>query len=142
LDNFRASRDRDFTLQGIKSRHRKKAEKMRPGDRILYYITGLQVFGGTATIVGTYFEDHEPIWRSKKDHEDYPFRVPIRPDVILDEASFVPSESFVGRLEYLKKWPVEHWRLAFQGNVHVLPPADFEIVELDLRALAAPLAAR
>ena len=38
LDNFRASRARGFTVQGIKSRHRKKAEKMQVGDRVLYYI--------------------------------------------------------------------------------------------------------
>lgn len=133
LDNFRASRALGFAVQGVKSRHRKKAEQMRPGDRILYYITGEQKFGGTATITGLYYEDREPIWTSKKDGEIYPFRVPIAPAVILDETDFLPSASFVGRLEYFKKWPAEHWRLAFQGNVHLLPPADFATIEADLR---------
>lgn len=137
VDNFRASRAHGFTLQGIKSRHRKKAERMKAGDRILYYITGLQRFGGTATITGPYFEDHEPIWQSKKDQEDYPFRVPIAPGVILEEGQFVPSEAFVGRLEYLKKWPAQHWRLAFQGNVHVLPAGDFAVIEQELVAARA-----
>lgn len=142
LDNFRASRARDFTVQGMKSRHRKKAEKMRAGDRILYYVTGLQVFGGSATITGPYYEDHEPIWQGKKDGEDYPFRVPIAPNTILDEDQFVPSASFVGRLDYFQKWPAEHWRLAFQGNVHILPAADFQTIEADLIAARSIAASR
>ena len=39
-------------------------------------------------------------------------------------------------MAYVKKWPVEHWRLAFQGNVHLLPKADFEILEREMRAVS------
>jgi len=35
-DNFRKSREHGFGIQGLKSRHRKRAEAMRAGDRMLY----------------------------------------------------------------------------------------------------------
>ena len=47
--NFETSRARGFDLAGMKSRHRKKAEKVERGDRVLFYVTGLQCFGGAAT---------------------------------------------------------------------------------------------
>ena len=133
-DNFEVSRTLEFSVQGMKSRHRKKAEKMVPGDRIVYYLTGIQQFGGTATITSEYFEDHNPIWNSKKKGEDYPFRVEIKPDVILDPSQFVDAKSVVPEMEYPKRWPAEHWHLAFQGNVHLLPESDFRLIEEKLVA--------
>src|SRR5215217_5206157 len=63
-DNIAKTRALGFTVQGIKSGHRKKAEKMQPGDRIVVYATGRQAFAFTATITSEYFEDHEVIWTS------------------------------------------------------------------------------
>jgi len=69
-DNFRKTRELGYTIQGLKSRHRRRVETMRVGDRLLYY-----------------------------------------------------------RLDYVRKWPPEHWTLAFQGHIHALPRNDFAIVE-------------
>ncbi|GIW05663.1 MAG: hypothetical protein KatS3mg060_0468 [Dehalococcoidia bacterium] len=132
--NFEVSRARGFDLAGMKSRHRKKAEAVRAGDRVLFYLTGRQAFGGSATATGPFFESHEPIWSSKKDGEEYPFRFPIRPDIILEPDQFVAAESLLPQLEWVKKWPPAHWHLAFQGNVHQLPEHDFATIEEALRA--------
>ncbi|MCS6802698.1 MAG: EVE domain-containing protein [Chloroflexota bacterium] len=138
--NFEVSRARGFDLAGMKRRHRRKAELVQAGDRVLFYLTGLQAFGGTATATGPYFESHEPIWSSKKAEEEYPFRFPIRPDVILEPAQFVKAETLLPQLEWVKKWPPAHWQLAFQGNVHQLPEHDFATIESALRAAkAAPV---
>ena len=128
-ENFEISRSLGFSLQGMKSRHRKKAEKMVPGDHILYYLTGVQQFGGTATITSPYVEDHSPIWVSKKKGEDYPFRVEIKPDTIPDPGQYVDALDVVPIMEYVKRWSPEHWHLAFQGNVHLLPEGDFSLIE-------------
>jgi hypothetical protein len=97
---------------------------MRPGDGLVYYLSGVQVFGATATIESEGFEDHELIWRSKPG-EDYPYRVKISPDVILDEEQWVPSEAVAPGLAYVQKWPAEHWKLAFQGNLRQIPDEDY-----------------
>ena len=39
-DNYRKTLEHGFTVQGIKSRHRKRAETMRSGDRLVFYVTG------------------------------------------------------------------------------------------------------
>lgn len=139
-DNFDATRRLNFTVQGIKSRHRKKAESMKPGDRIVWYITGLKAFAGFATITSTYYEDHTPIWKSrdpKKDAEDYPYRVNIQPDVVLDDSAFIPAEPIARQMTYVSKWPAANWTLAFQGNVHKIDDDDFALIESALRDATA-----
>jgi hypothetical protein len=130
-DNFRKTRELGFTVQGIKSRHRKKAERMQPGDQLAWYLTGVKAFGGVATITSPYFESHDRIWQSgdpKKEAEDYPFRVEIRPDLVLDEGEWAPAEPVARQMTYVSKWPASNWTLAFQGNVHLIDDSDFELI--------------
>lgn len=137
VDNFRISREMGFTLQGVKHGHRKKAEKMQPSDRVIYYVTGQMKIAGIATIIGRYYEDHSIIWHSDKKGEDYPFRFAIEPYRILDEAEFIPVQDLVPDMIYTKKWPAEHWRLAFQGNVHSLGEKDYRLIEAAVQQAAA-----
>jgi EVE domain len=134
-ENFAKTRELGFTIQGMKSRHRKKAERMRPGDKIAYYITGNKSFAGISTITSDYFESHEPIWKSKdpaKAAEDYPFRVHIEPELILDEDDFVDAEPAARQMEYVSRFQPEYWTLAFQGNVHEISRSDFEVIRRSL----------
>lgn len=113
-------------MQGFKTRQRKKVmERMEPGDRLVWYLTGVQVFGGTATVASKGFEDHELIWRSKPG-EDYPWRVKLRDARLRTEHEWVPSHVVGPGLAYVQKWPAEHWKLAFQGNLHLIADADYE----------------
>ena len=132
-DNFETSRARGFDIAGMKSRHRKKAERVRPGDRVVYYLVGMKSVGGISEVTGTYVEDNTHIWDSRKEGEEYPFRFPVRPLAIRDAGDYVPMIDLVPLLEYSKRWPAEHWTLAFQGNVHVLSDGDFEIIEHAVR---------
>lgn len=134
-DNYARTRELGFTVQGIKSRHRKKAEKMQEGDRVLWYLTGIQSFAGTATITGPYFEGTDIIWASRPG-EIYPWRFPIEADTVLAPGDAIKAESLLPELEFVKKWPAEHWHLAFQGNVHILPREDFERIERALQEKA------
>ncbi len=131
VDNWQRTVDRGFTIQGLKSRHRKKAEQMRPGDKIVYYVTGRKAFAGVATVTSPFFEDSEPIWVSgnaKKAGEEYPFQVRIEADLALAGDAFVPAERIARKMVYASKWPAEHWTLAFQGNVHLIPEEDYRLI--------------
>jgi hypothetical protein len=140
-DNFERTREHGFGVQGMKSRHRKKAERMAAGDKLVWYVTGDQAFAGYATITGEFFEDHEPIWSSgKKKDEDYPWRVPIRKEVALPRERWVSAEGLARTLAHVSKWPPEHWRLAFQGNVHEIPEGDFELIRSEIDAAASEAA--
>ena len=140
LENFRTTRDHGFTVQGIKSRHRKKAEQMKPGDRITWYVTGVKAFAGTATITSEYYEDHTVIWKStnkKRAEEVYPYRFKIEANTILPEDEFVDAEPVARQMTHVSKWPPANWTLAFQGNVHKIDDEDFAIIE-DAVTAAAP----
>jgi hypothetical protein len=142
-ENYMRTAELGFTLQGLKSRHRKKAERMKPGDKIIYYVTGRKAFGGIATIESTYFESHERIWQSgdaKKAAEDYPFRVRISPDIIVPLEDAVPAEPVARKMTYVSKWPTENWTLAFQGNVHEIGADDYRLIRRAIEA-AAPVGA-
>ena len=131
-DNFAATAARGWKVQGVKSRRRRTAEELRPGDRLVYYVTKHMAFGAVAEITGTMFEDHEPIWSSKPG-EDYPWRVEIAPEIVREEPQeWVPAEALVEALDFPKKWPAEHWRLAFQGNIREWPEHDLEVVRAAL----------
>lgn len=136
-DNFEVSRARGFDIAGMKGRHRKKAETVRAGDTVFFYLTGLKAIGGLAEVTGPAFEDDTHIWTSNKVGEEYPFRFPIRPvAIVADPADFVRVEDLVDSLEYVRRWPRANWTLAFQGNVHKLGDSDFERIAAAVRAAA------
>ncbi len=104
---------------------------MQPGDRLAWYVTGAKAFAGTATMISGYVESHERIWGSSnpaKADEDYPFRVQIEPDLILEDEAFVDAEPIARQMDYAKKWPSANWTLAFQGNVHEIGDGDFDLI--------------
>jgi predicted RNA-binding protein len=130
LDNFRATRNHGFRVIGAKERRRRLAEQIEPGDRIVFYVTGIQAFGGIVEVSGEMVEDRTPVWPGKPPKPDlYPWRFETRPVVILDEDEFVPALELVDQLEHVRRWPREHWRLAFQGQLRTVSEADAELLE-------------
>ncbi len=134
--NYDISKNLGFTIQGLKSRHQKKADQMKPGDKMIYYLTGgSKALGGIVTVKSLYVEDFTEIWdcsssaRTGKP-EMYPFRFKIEPYLIPDdESGFVEVTPIHTQLQYLKKWPEKNWTLGFQGNVHHWPEVDYRLVE-------------
>ncbi len=137
LANFRASREHGFDVVGLKERRRRLAEQIEPGDRMVFYVTGVQAFGAMARIVGELYEDRTRIWPGKPGKaDDYPWRFPAEPELVLPETSFVPAVDLAPRLEHVRRWPAEHWRLAFQGQLRPVSDADAALLEERLRAAA------
>lgn len=132
-DNLQATKERGFTVQGIKSRHRKKAEQMKPGDKLIYYLTGKKMFAATATVTSEFYEADDLIWTSRNTKRDgspenYPFRVEIEPELVADEDAWIDAEPVARQMIHARKWPAENWTLAFQGNVHNVPNEDYELI--------------
>jgi hypothetical protein len=140
VDNFRATREHGFRVIGAKEGRRRMAEQIAPGDRIVFYLTGIQAFGGIVRVTGEMFEDREKLWPGKPGKADpYPWRFETEPLLVLDEDSFVPAEDVALELEHVRKWPAEHWQLAFQGQLRAVPDADAELLESRIRdAASAP----
>ena len=141
LDNFRTTREYGFRLIGAKERRRLLAEQIEPGDEIVLYVTVVQAFGAILRVTSEMFEDREPVWPGKPGkRDDYPWRFETEPVVALEEESFVAAEDLAHELEHVRKWPAEHWKLAFQGQLRMVSEADARLLGQRLRA-AAPTAA-
>jgi len=133
-ENFRITRDLGFTIQGLKAQHRRKVQRIEPGDRILFYVYGIRRFPATATATSSYLEDSSPTWQ-KEGSADWPYRVHIKPEVVLDQNQYIDANLLAPRLEYIRRWPPEDWYLAFQGNLHLLPKGDFFLIEEEMKKL-------
>jgi predicted RNA-binding protein len=134
LDNFRATRERDFRVIGAKERRRAMAERIEPGDRIVFYVTVVQALGGIVEVTGPMYEDRERIWPGKPGKVDaYPWRFETRPVAVLEEADFIPAVELLDELEHVRRWPREHWQLAFQGQLRTVSAADAELLESRIR---------
>jgi EVE domain len=138
LENFRVSAARGFDVVGFKERRRSQALEFEPGDEIVFFVTGAQAFGGIVRLRSVMFEDRTPIWPqgTKPRPEEYPWRVETEPVTILDESEFVPAEPLAPELEHVRKWPLDHWQLAFQGQLRVIPAADAELLSERIAAAA------
>ncbi len=134
-DNFQTAIDRGFDLFGFKSTRRKASSEMEPGDKLVFYLTGIKMFGGIATVKSDSFEDHTKIFKSeKKPEEDYPYRVKTKADIILKEDDMLYVPDYVPMLEFTKKGETRSWAMHFQGNLHRISEADYKLLEKDMKA--------
>jgi hypothetical protein len=135
---FGTTRDLGFKRHGFKSTRRGMAAAMKPGDRMAFYITGRKQFAGAVEITSEMVEEHDRVWTSpKKPNELYPIRVGIKPILLLDEADWLDAEPYHERFSWTQRWPRKNWTLAYQGNLHQVPAADFELLLADLKKAAA-----
>ncbi len=136
-DNFAATRERGFRIIGLKERNRNRALEIEPGDRIVFWLTKVQRFAGSVTVTGEMFEDREKIWPGKPGKVDpYPWRFETEPEIVLADEEQVPGEELAPRLEHVQKWPAEHWKLAFQGQIRPVSEADADLLVDALRSAA------
>src|SRR4051812_33889451 len=141
LENFRATREHGFRVIGAKEGRRGMAEQIEPGDRIVFYVTGVKAFGGIVRVIGELYEDRERIWPGKPGNPDpYPWRFDTEPELVLDEDEFAPAVGVGGEPQPAARGPAENWTLAFQGQLRSVSEADAQLLERRIRE-AAPAAA-
>ena len=137
LDNYRASAERGFRVIGMKERRRRLAEQVHPGDTIIFYVTGVQAFGGSVRVTGEMYESRAKIWPGKPGQPDqYPWRFETEPLIVLGEDELIPAAGLAQQLEHVRKWPPEHWHLAFQGQLRPISYKDAAVLERALRDAA------
>ena len=74
------------------------------------------------------------MWPGKPGKADpYPWRFKASPEVAPEPEAWVPAEGLKDSLEHVRKWPAEHWKLAFQGQLRTVSEHDANLL---LEALA------
>lgn len=135
--NFAATREHGFRLIGMKERRRRQALEIEPGDRLVSYLTQVGCFAASVIVTGELYEDRRRIWPGKPGNPDiYPWRLETEPEIVLDEDRWIDAAGLAPRLEHVRKWPAEHWRLAFQGQLRTVGDADAALLVGALRTAA------
>src|SRR3970282_1145888 len=96
---MRIAEARGFDIFGFKSTRRSEVSSMRPGDKLIFYLTKIMKFGGMVEVTSDYFEDHARVFKSKekpalsgaegKPGEDYPWRVKVKPLIVLQPEQYL-----------------------------------------------------
>ena len=136
-ENFRITRDMGFTVHGLKPKYRRRAERMEPGDLMLFYVSGSRQWTATASVKSKKYEDRTPIWQTRRGDDEFPYRVKIAPNIVLDEGEYIDAGDVGPRLDYLKRWPPERWYLAFFDSLHLLPQKDFRLIEGEMKRISS-----
>lgn len=127
--NYEVTSELGFRLIGFKERRRRQALEMEIGDRIVFYLTQRMCFAASVRVTGEMFEDRTPLWPGKPGKADpYPWRVATEPELVLAPEHWLPAETLVDDLEHIGKWPREHWKLAFQGQLRTISDRDAGIL--------------
>ena len=133
-ENYEITLERGFDLVGLTKKQRKRAQRMGPADRILFYISGLRKWAASAYVESECFEDEEIIWQSVASRtETYPYRAKIRKGIALKPNKYIDGLELGPTLEYTKRWSPKLWYLAFVDTIHLLPQRDFNVIENEMR---------
>ncbi len=133
--NFELLRDRNFELCAFKASRQKQSSEMSPGDRIVHYLTGDVRFGGIVEVTGPMFQDTTDLGlRSQaKAGEEYPYRIPTRPVVILDPQDYIDVRDITALLDKTRTLGPKKLGIAFRGNLHRISDSDYASIERLMR---------
>ena len=122
-----------FGAVGLGRAHKKRAQRMEPGDRILIFIAGELTFAAALTVTGGCYEEDALLFPPEPGGETYSWRVPANVDAALGAERRLDARLLAPRMEYVRKWTAERWPLAFQGMLHLVPKADFLMLEAEMQ---------
>jgi hypothetical protein len=120
---------------GLKEGRRNFALQIEEGDRIVLYLTKVMAFAASIVVTGEMYEDRTKIWPGEPGKADaYPWRFPTAPELVLPEEDWLPAERVAKDLEHVRKWPAEHWKLAFQGQMRAVSEHDATVLMAQMSA--------
>jgi hypothetical protein len=88
-------REAGANVSGFRAKQVKWAQRMKPGDIFLCYLTGVMRWVGALEVIGP-STDTRQIWKD----QDFPVRFDVRPLVMLDPEHGVPMDQLEGRVKF------------------------------------------
>ncbi len=100
-------------VNGFRESRWRSVQKMKPGDYLLCYMTGLSRFFAILEVTGAAFKDDTPIWSEVP----FPARVPVRIILELEPEYAIPVKTLSNRLSYFANMKSPHsWTGHFRGS--------------------------
>jgi hypothetical protein len=93
-DEFRKA---GASISGFNERFRKQVGKLKPGDMLLCYLTGVMRWVGALEVLGT-SDDQKKIWSES----GFPVRVTVKPLTLLEAEHGVPMAQLEGKTSFFR----------------------------------------
>lgn len=112
-------------VSGFRERRWRTVQRMKPGDLLLCYMTGLSRFFAILEVTGKPFRDSRPIWSEVV----FPARIPVRVLLTLEPEYAVPVKLLSDQLTYFQDMKTPHaWSGHFRGSPTEEKPEDAELI--------------
>lgn len=118
IDLFTGTTWREFraagaSTSGFSEKKAHQVQRVQPGDVLLCYVTGIMRWVGAFRVVGS-IKDERQIWHER----DFPVRLQVKPEVILDPEEGVPMKQLAGRVSFYSDLSAPH---GYNGVVRSSP---------------------
>ena len=123
-------------VSGFRKSRWKTIQKIKKGDYLLCYITGISRFIGVLEVISEPFQDDSKIWSD----EDFPCRLKVKPIIELNFDTAIPAHELKDSLSCFQNLKNPHaWTGAFRGSPAKWSAADGEaVVQAIQEAMAYP----
>lgn len=129
-NDYECDVENNFECAGFPYRNRKSVMNMKPGDKIIFYITKKSVFTASVEVVGNYYYSEKPYWDDF--YEIYPHRINTKPIAFIsDIKKGVFIKEIWDDLEFIKN--KGKWGSQVQGSFRKLSEHDFNIIENSIK---------
>ena len=100
IDLFTGTTWREFrgagaSTSGFSQKKARTVQRVQPGDVFLCYVTGIMRWVGAFRVVGPISDDRK-IWHER----DFPVRLQVKPEVMLDPEEGIPMGQLAGRVSF------------------------------------------
>ena len=102
----------------------RKINRMVLGDKLIYFIIDKNRFTGISELLSN---DYDVL-------DNKTISVKVKKYITLPIKNSVDGDQVGPRLEYVKRWVPERWRLAMVGSLHIIQQNDYKLIEACLKA--------
>lgn len=140
-ETYRRFSESARTVSAVRARQKRAAEKLRHGDTLVAYLTGLSRWVGLFEVTGPAYEDATPLFADRDD--PWCIRIPITPHVWLRPEHGLPIHdgALWPKLSFTKDHELgsSTWTMAVRTGLNQLDPPDAALLEQLLRTQAQRL---
>lgn len=109
---------------GHRASRLKTVKRLRRGDWLLCYVTGVSRFIAVLEVEGEVFTDESPIWSD----DVFPVRIAVKPIVVLTPSTSVPMADVLPRMSFHDESKPLAWIGHFRSSLSLLNASDGEII--------------
>jgi predicted RNA-binding protein len=112
-------------VSGFRETRWSTIQKIKLGDYLLCYLTGISRFVGVLEVASTPYKSQDRIWKD----EDFPARVKVKPVIVLTPETAIPVFELRDRLSFFQNMKSPNaWTGNFRGSPAKWKTSDGEIV--------------